>query len=196
MTFPPDLTFPAQKAVTAQVAAKVIATLTPSRNTVVQAGGCAGLWPLALAQYFEHVYTFEPATSNFQHLQVNVEPVVNIAAYQYALGETHRLVGMTRPKLGAGLWRVDGEGDTLMVTLDEFFGAMAVDALVLDVEGFEADVWAGAERMITTHRPLLWFEYLHHRAAIDAFMSAHGYVQPITGIGGDCYSVHASRRVH
>lgn len=193
MTYPPDFTFPAQKHLAAHVAAQSIAGLASGRRAVVQAGGCAGLWPLALSQYFAHVYTFEPAPGNFQCLRANVAGTPSITACATALGETTAAVRLTRPKAQAGLWRVDGDGDIPMVRLDDVLEDTPIDALVLDVEGSEVATWRGAERLIEAHRPLLWFEYLQHTAAIDAFLAAHDYTAPVRGVGGDCYSVHASR---
>ena len=193
MTYPPDFTFPQQKLATAYVAAMKIAELVPERRAVAQAGGCAGLWPLALSNYFERVYTFEPVPINFRYLLANVATAPNVEAFEYALGETRKSVGMSRPKAKAGLWRVDGDGDIPMVPLDEVLGEAPVDAIVLDVEGSEVDVLRGAERLIATHRPLLWFEFMSNTEAIEAFLAEHGYAPPVHGIGGDKYSVHASR---
>jgi FkbM family methyltransferase len=185
--FPPDFTFPKEKTVTAEVAAHTISALATQHRVVVQAGGCSGLWPLALSKYFDKVYTFEPATINFRCLQTNVALIGNITAFPCALGEKRQRVGLTRPKVGAGLWRVDGDGDVQMETLDGVI-TDPVDAIVLDVEGSEVSVLRGAERIISTHHPLLWFEYLNHTEEIDAFLEAHGYTRPTRGIGGDCYS--------
>ena len=193
MTFPPDFTFPQAKAATAYVAAKVISALTPERRTVVQAGGCVGLWPLALSKYFQTVYTFEPAQTNFECLEANIASQGNIWAFRAALGATRKQVGLTRHKTQAGLWRVDGEGDIQMETLDGVLRDEPIDALVLDVEGSELPAWWGAERLIDTYHPLLWFEYLQNTPAIEAFMRDHGYAPPMCGIGNDYYSIHASR---
>lgn len=196
MIFPPDFTFPREKAEIAKIAAKSIATLAPARGVVVQAGGCSGLWPLALAKYFRHVYTCEPNPVNFECLEANVAARPNITAFPYALGEKPAKVGLTRTKPGAGLWRVDGDGEIPMMALDDVLGDAAVDAIVLDVEGFELPALQGATRTIAAHRPLLWFECLRDPSALHAFLVAHGYTRPKQGIGRDYYTVHASRVLH
>lgn len=193
MTFPPDFTFPKDKIVTAHVAAKMIADLLPERRTVVQAGGCAGLWPLALAHYFPRVYTFEPAPANFACLKANVAETPTIVAVQAALGATFGRVGLTRPRPKAGLWRVEGDGDIPLVPLDAVLGETPIDALVLDVEGSELAALRGAERLIARDHPLLWFEFTDHTAELTAFLADHGYGSRTKGVGGDMYSVHASR---
>jgi len=150
------------------------------------------LWPLALAHYFDRVYTFEPEPTNYQYLQSNIAATPSIMAFPYAVGDRRASVGLTRPKPHAGLWRVDGDGDIPLVPLDLVIGDV-VDALVLDVEGSEVPALRGAEHLITTYRPLLWFECLHHTEDIAAFLTAHGYVLPRPGVGADAYSVHESR---
>lgn len=193
MTYPPDFTFPAEKQVTAQVAAQCIAGLASGHRAVVQAGGCSGLWPIALAHYFARVYTFEPEPINFLCLEANVKATPNVSAFECALGDRSTSVGMTRPKVGAGLWRVEGEGDIPMHTIDHVLGDVAVDAIVLDIEGYEVQALRGAERVIERDRPVLWFEFLHHTADIETFLAEHGYTAPARGVGGDSYSIHHTR---
>lgn len=188
--WPPDFKNWMGKTEIAESAANMIARLCPQRRVVVQAGGCSGLWPLTLAQHFGHVYTFEPAATNFTCLQQNIAGVPNISAFNHALSDTRRLVEMTRTKPRAGMWEVGGPGDTLAVTLDDFLGDIAVDALVLDVEGSELPAWRGAEQMITKHRPLLWFEFNRNVPAIEAWLADHGYTRPRRSIGRDSYSTY------
>lgn len=177
----------------AGMVAESVAHLAPGRRTVIQAGGCSGLWPLALADYFEQVYTFEPSPSNFSYLVENVSSTPSITAYPYALGERRSSVGLTRSRPHAGLWTVHGDGDIPMVALDDILDDRIVDAIVLDVEGSELQALHGAERLITASRPLVWFEYLHNVDAIWAFLSDHGYARPERGYGRDYYSRHRSR---
>lgn len=188
--WPPDFKNWAGKSLVADAAATRIASLCRQKRVVVQAGGCSGLWPVTLAQYFDQVYTFEPATTNFQCLQQNIAGHANISAFDCALSDERRRVGLTRTKPRAGMWQVEGSGDIQAVTLDEFLGDTVVDALVMDVEGSELAVWRGAERLITTYRPLLWYEFNRNEAALEAWLDGHGYTRPQTGIGRDKFSVY------
>lgn len=194
MTFPADFTYPVEKVRVAALAAAMIAGLVADRRVVVQAGGCIGLWPLALAQYFETVYTFEPQPDNFACLRANVAAMPNVIASPVALGAGARQVGLARHKPHAGLWRVDGDGPIPMVALDDVLEG-PVDALVLDVEGSELEAWRGAARVMATSRPVLWFEAIQHADALAAYVQAQGYTAPAPALGGDAYSVHASRRL-
>lgn len=196
MIFPPDFTHPDDKRDVAELAAKCIAGLSANRRAVVQAGGCSGLWPLALSTAFNRVYTCEPHPVNFQYLEKNVATVPTITAFPYAVGDREALVGLTRSRAQAGLWRVDGDGEIPMRPIDDLVGDAPIDALVLDVEGGELAALRGAERVIDSHHPLLWFEFLHDTDAITDFLIAHGYARPARGIGADWYSVHTSRGTH
>lgn len=187
--WPADLKNWRGKAETAAAAADWIARLCPQRRNVIQAGGCSGVWPLMLAEYFGHVYTFEPAPTNFACLTQNIAATPNISAFNHALSDTRRLVEMTRTKPRAGMWEVGGPGDTLAVTLDDFLGDIVVDALVLDIEGSELPAWRGAEKIITKYRPLLWFEFNRNVPALEAWLADHGYAPPTKTLGRDAFSI-------
>ncbi len=193
MVVPADVTYLARKVKQAETAAAIIAALTHQRRrTVVQAGGCIGLWPLALSQHFARVYTFEVNYENFAALCENTHEVANISAHWAALGDCRRYVGLSRPRAQAGLWHVDGDGDIPMVPLDGLPLDGPIDALVLDVEGSELAALNGAEKVVSTYRPLLWFEYLQHTADLNSWLAAHGYCPPkIGGVGHDRYSFFA-----
>jgi FkbM family methyltransferase len=190
MIFPPHFTNAAYKVAAAQQAALNIAALAQRRRVVVQAGGCSGLWPMALAQHFDTVYTFEPEPENFAALTANCAGLAHVHATQAALSDREGTMGLTRPKAQAGLWRLEGDGDVPLLPLDSL-GLERVDAIVLDVEGHEVQALRGAEQTITKHRPLLWFEFLHHAAEIERFLAERGYTAPAHGIGGDWYSTPA-----
>lgn len=66
---------------------------TKGRDVVIQAGGCLGLYPRLFAQYFKHVYTFEPVAINFYCLVQNCQ-VDNVHKFNAALGATHKMVGV------------------------------------------------------------------------------------------------------
>lgn len=194
VAWPPDFIGKQRKALVAEEAAAMIARLCPWRRSVVQAGGCAGLWPIALAQYFNTVFTFEPQADNFRCLLQNIHGHGNIYAYQGALGAALGKIGLMRTQAGAGLWRVTGEGDISMVTLDSCVRYRTmVDALVLDVEGSELEALQGAEQTIDRCRPLLWFEFRTHKAEIQAWLRAHDYSWPVAGLGRDKYSLPIDR---
>jgi len=211
LKLPPYFKFPERKWQVSRFAAGAIKVLSPPHRNVVQAGGCAGFWPLALSYVFEHVYTFEPDPTNFECLQHNIQGVPNITAFHGALSDAQRLVGLTRPrlgaeswrvgdkplceeKLGAGLWQIDGTGDIQAVVLDEHLKDVPVDALVLDIEGHELSALRGAEQTIMKYRPLVWLEFKYNPVELQTWMSEHDYALPRPGFGNDWYWLPRERQ--
>lgn len=188
LMIPMELTYPMRKLGAAQRAAAAIAALAPRRRGVFQAGGCAGFWPLALAGWFDRVYTCEPAPDNFACLAVNVAETPSVRARACAVGDADRSVGLSRPKAQAGLWTVDGDGPIPMTTIDALVGDAPIDAIALDIEGGEAAALHGAARVIATYRPVIWLEWLRNTAALTTWLGAHDYAPPVPGLGADWYS--------
>ena len=129
-------------------------------NVAVQAGGHCGTWPKYLAQYFDHVYTFEPFHQNFIALNRNVEEE-NVYRFQAALGDipwTARLV--PHPGNIGGNHVTEREDKGVLVpqlTIDDL-GLQACDLLVLDVEGSELKALLGARATLKEFKPVLHLE--------------------------------------
>lgn len=143
----------------------------------VQAGGHAGLWPQRLAQTFARVLTFEPEPALFACMKRNVT-AANVEMHALALGSRQAKVRMV-PAPHAGSWSV-GEGGTFPVrqTSIDALNLPACDAILLDVEGYEAEAMAGAEKTIRRFRPVLHLEVLpRSREAIEGKVAEFGYVK-------------------
>ena len=84
---------------------------------------------------------------------------------------------------GATRLRTSADGPIEMVTLDEVTASHGtLGFLKLDVEGFEAAVLAGAERVLSKDRPAIWVELTvqHGEENVEAtrsILEAHGYIQ-------------------
>ena len=151
-------------------------------RSVVQAGGHCGVWPLALADRFSTVYTFEPDADNFTALTVNTAGKSNIVRFQAALGNVHRTVGLTTLAGRTGRTFVSGEGNIPTLTIDDL-GLLDCDLIILDVEGGEMNAFRGARKTIERCRPVLMFEDKGHsrrfgfaKGATPEWLEAHhGY---------------------
>jgi FkbM family methyltransferase len=132
------------------------------QRTAVQAGGNLGIFPKYLAQYFEHVHTFEPDARSFAALSANA-PEPNISRYQVALGERIGTVGLSSARRhghGAdhsGLVHIAGAGSIALRPLDSY-GFRDVDLIYLDIEGYECFAVRGARETIMRCRPVLALE--------------------------------------
>lgn len=150
------------------------------RKLCIQAGGHAGVWPLALAKHFEKVHTFEPDPFLFECLVRNVERagVGNVEVWHNALGHEDAPV-MLRRHVSAGGWRVDPQGTVpvYQTTLDSLREIERCDALFLDIEGYEACALQGAFHLIQAWRPVIHVEMLPRaREQIHAGLIKIGYV--------------------
>ena len=126
------------------------------------------------------VYAFEPQRKLHRELRRNIDlnGLANVTALKYAIGAETRIVEMNPPKaiavvaaagekmapagaaLGEGGVAVGSGGEKVeMRTLDSF-GFENVSLVKIDVEGFEDEVLAGAERLIRESRPVILIEIL------------------------------------
>lgn len=163
--------------------------LCPKRDFCLQAGGWVGMWPMALAQAFKHVATYEPVPYLFECMQANLRDLrfKNVKAHNVALGArdgalelTVALSGCTSavPEDSAKYQsRVIEKRTVPMVTIDgELMLQTSVDALFLDVERFEIAVLEGARETIKKFSPVITVEVLKGEGPkMEEYMTSIGY---------------------
>ena len=131
------------------------------------------------------VYAFEPQRKAYRELRRNIElnELANVTTLRYAVGAETRIVEMNPSKKAdlfvlteKGEWdktgRIPGEsglsvgagGDRAELRPLDSFGFRNVSLLKIDVEGFEDEVLAGAERLIRDSRPVILLEILGGKA--------------------------------
>lgn len=147
------------------------------RRTVLDIGGHVGLWSMHLSKYFKHVHAFEP-TPILQHcFEKNVlthptEARDNVTLHKMALSDQEGVVTIS--------FEADNSGHTHVAPTDEsklIDGAFYVeaemkrldgldlhdvDAIKIDVEGFEFAVMRGGEQLIRKHKPTICIEQKPH----------------------------------
>lgn len=142
----------------------------------VQAGGCSGAWPIALARVFRYVHTFEPEPVLYECMKRNIadrpEVEPRIITYNAALSaEEGRKCFKFNPSAGASrLYRHDDDlldikdlswTATVSVRKIDSLGLDRCDAIFLDVEGGEPLALRGAERTIQLCQPIIYVEDKH-----------------------------------
>ena len=165
--------------------------LCRNKRTVIQAGGNAGLWPIAFAEHFNLVITFEPEAENFKCLTKNAAHMPNILWHNAALGEGRYTVGMENPSTrNSGTWRI-ASGDSVKVHAIDEMDCDDCDLIQLDVEGYELYALQGAERTIARCRPVICVEvngtsHAHGISDVDlwVWLSQRGY-QRVRQINAD-----------
>lgn len=143
---------------------KTALKFTTRRRTVVQAGGHVGVWPWWLSGHFANVVTFEPEPANYEALVRNLEAhaVANVRSFPAGLGAASGRAGLSFNSKNIGGHKLrPGEGDTLVVSIDEQ-GLSDVDLIVLDVEGWEFPALEGARATIERSRPVIMLEDRGH----------------------------------
>lgn len=178
---------------------KALLAHVPGRALIVQAGGNVGTYPLALAEYFDEVWTFEPHPTNYECLRRNhadhpLKAQVNIV--QAGLGESRAKARMFEVKsTNCGAHRialdcVTEDNAVTIMALDDV-PLHACDAIWLDIEGHELAALKGAERTIERFSPVIAAEDKGlHRAfgvadgALQAWLGERGYEQ-VDRIGQD-----------
>jgi len=127
------------------------------KKIVVQAGGSYGVWPKLLGEHFEYVYTFEPDYISFHHLVLNcTEP--NIFKSQMALSDKRRCLNFKRKSFtGHKVINTGGDGYHPATSVDSL-GLWNLDALLLDIEGYEFFALYGANNTIKEFKPIILIE--------------------------------------
>lgn len=165
------------------------------RRLVIQAGGRVGLWPHVLSVHFEKVITLEPDRVNFECLQANLAANhPNVVAFDAALGRSKRFAYLNPSELSSGEHfirplgeRPDRHADKVqMISIDELMREETghVDAIFLDVEGYELEAIAGASAVLREDRPTLILEendlggrYGVNRGDLERALAPLGYRQ-------------------
>jgi FkbM family methyltransferase len=158
-------------------AVDVLVSLCDTKRVVFQAGGHVGLWPMRLARAFKTVYTFEPTPATYLCLKRNTVNTRNIVHMGSALGATVGVAKM-RPTQSVGTWRVDDKEGYFEVPQTTIDAAQCreVDAIVLDIEGFEVEALKGAAETIAACHPIILVEELPRAAdGIRTHMRDLGY---------------------
>lgn len=126
----------------------------------------------AFSPHFETVYAFEPNPATFELLRFNAQKFTNIETFPTALSNKKGTQAFSAEFTNSGKSKLttqsDPSSENLIVntiTLDEFMASKNVEIsfIKLDVEGHEPEVLQGAERCITTYKPLIMLELLEEQ---------------------------------
>lgn len=162
---------------------EVLEKLQSRRGVVIQAGGNCGLYPFYLSEMFERVFTFEPDPVNFFCLSQNCKNS-KIIKYNTALGNACEFINISNEDpTNNGMVKVSDHGTAVFSMTIDSLNLTSLDLIFLDVEGFEMNVFAGAEDTIKRTRPNIIFELTKDKDQIFDFFEELNYQQAaiITG---------------
>lgn len=131
------------------------------RGVVVQAGGHIGIWPKKLAAHFSTVITIEPEPRNLQCLRANTEGA-HVVVIDGVLGRKAGAAKVNHREFQTGAHHIATDLRkpwiaVQMFTIDEIADGHKVDALFLDLEGYELEALKGAKRALVD-RPAVVIE--------------------------------------
>ena len=131
-------------------------------RTAIQAGGNVGVYPMAMAQRFERVYTVEPDAANYEALVINTVNQPKVVIRKAAFGQAHGKAAIDQiypDNIGAHQIKEGAEFDVLPI---DSFEITDCDLLQLDVEGYEHLAILGALETIKASWPVITLELKGH----------------------------------
>lgn len=179
--FWPDMDVRGRPAIVAGAAqaVPVVMGIVKGFDVVVQAGGNVGVYPIALAERFARVITFEPDVANRECLRVNVAGKP-IEVRPEALGEApgHCRIEVVEYD-NCGAHKVVPGREVPVVCIDDL-ELPACDLIWLDIEGAEAAAIRGASKTIERFSPIVVLE----EKGLGEIASLPGY-RRVNRIGND-----------
>lgn len=141
-----------------------ISQFVKTKNTVVQAGGNAGMYVKFYQDIFQTVYTFEPDPINFYCLVKNTG--LNVIKSQACLGDENKLVSISHDLISdsmtnAGGYYVTGSGHYPVIKIDDL-NLNSCDLIHLDIEGYEGQALTGGLETIKNFKPVIALELVNH----------------------------------
>ena len=127
-------------------------------RTAIQAGGNVGVYPVALAQKFQRVYTVEPDAANYEALTINTANQPRVTIRRAAFGKDHGKSAIDqRCPNNIGAHRIKEGAEFDVVPIDSL-NITDCDLLQLDVEGSEFQAILGAMATIRASSPVIILE--------------------------------------
>lgn len=157
------------------------------RGLAISAGAWHGLFPLELARSFQNVLAFEPEPQTYACAKRNLAWVVGVELYHAMLADVTGIGALAITEDGLHHVALDEATTSARVqslTVDDVVGDRwpSCDLLLLDVEGFEDRVLAGAARTIERFGPCVMLEenallarYGRRRGDVDTWLRDRGY---------------------
>lgn len=163
------------------------------RDTVLDVGANIGTHSIAFARHFRQVHAFEPSPQVWPSLERNIamNSDCRIALHNVALGNSDRvspLYTIENTNLGLGtlvpetVYTVPVKecGEVRIVDGSSYLERIAVDrvdAIKVDVQGYELTVLDGLQQVLKKNRPYIWIEISQSEA--DSFGTAKAFLDLI-----------------
>ena len=162
---------------------------TGHRRLVLQAGGHVGIWPAKLSDYFEYVVSFEPVLENYIACVHNIQ-ASNVLMIPGCLSSSLELVRVANSEGFGGSAGISTKLPQYnfascaipICKLPEWIQSQ-IDAMFLDVEGYELEILKGAVDVLEANHPTVVVEennkslQIRKAGAVAEFLEPFGYKQ-------------------
>jgi FkbM family methyltransferase len=148
---------------------RLLCRLVSAGMTVVDVGANQGIYTLLLANLARpgSVFAFEPEPMLYQQLVANVREnkADNVVCHPIAISRRSGQLALQPGKMHTGNNRIvkgSSPGSVVVkaASLDELFPDRRIDCIKMDVQGWEAEAFAGGKEMLQRNRDiLLIFEF-------------------------------------
>jgi FkbM family methyltransferase len=185
----------------------VLHSIVSDESHVIDVGANIGFTSIAFSTFCPNgkIAAVEPVPRTFDLLEKNLSAAgtTNVARFNFALGaRAGELKMQGNPDFLAGSFVADkfSINDNIhfvntvpVYPLDEAFETMGlarVDAIKVDVEGFELDVFEGARRTLDTFKPLVFMEMNHWCLSMFRRMTIPEFRERLLSIFPYVYAIH------
>jgi FkbM family methyltransferase len=162
-------------------------SLVKPEATVLDIGANIGLMTFYMAKRFNHVVAFEPMPNNIKVIEklISKYHLSNVNLQKCALGNENTQIQLVLPVVDGvkkqGLSHVVDEKmtefneggviETQCYKLDdvEDLKSLKIDAIKIDVENFEYEVFQGAKALLSKDKPMIYCELWNNQNRIDCF---------------------------
>jgi FkbM family methyltransferase len=150
---------------------KTFVDRSPGKRVVLDIGANVGTHSLIFARHFQKVLSFDPNSLLWPLFRRNMalNPATNVTLYEVGVSDhSEQVLLYNIPGSNMALATFSAveqydqplqvQGSATAVVLDELLSDEPIDAVKIDVQGFEPQVLRGMRRLLQRHRPLVWVE--------------------------------------
>jgi len=132
---------------------------------IYDVGANIGYHSVGFASYAKHVYCFEPNLKNYKILELNTKSLNNVTLIQSGCSDKNTLGFVTDFDIN----KPGNYGECMLTNAGQSCNLIKLDdanlpiphIIKIDVEGHELAVINGARNIITTHKPVIFYESMH-----------------------------------